>query len=481
MMRSVPFHSVDRVGKIARRENDTMMGENETIAAIATPPALGGISIIRISGPQAIDIAQRVFTARSGRPLSEKKGYTAALGIVRDSAGTELDTSVATVFRAPRSYTGEDVVELSCHGGVVVTRELLRAVIEAGAALAGPGEFTRRAFLNGKLSLTQAEAVADLIGAKSRQAMNAAKAQLGGALYRRIEAVQEELLSAAGQLSAWVDYPEEDIPAVENGALRETLQHSLDELNGLLATFDTGRMIREGVATVIAGKPNVGKSTLMNLLSGCERSIVTDIAGTTRDIVEETVNLGDVLLRLSDTAGLRETEDRVEQLGVQLARDRMDTADLVLAVFDSSAELDEEDGLLMAELVGKPAIAVVNKTDLPERIEIQRIREQFDTVISLSALDPSSLSRLETAVKQKVSLLDVDANAAMLASERQRECALHAWDALREALEALDAGMTLDAVTVTVEEGINALLELSGSRATEEVVNNVFSHFCVGK
>lgn len=452
-----------------------------TIAAIATPLALGGISVIRISGSEAIPVADRVFRAKNGKPLAVKSGYTAAFGTVYDSSGRELDSSVATVFRAPRTYTGEDVVELSCHGGVVITREVLRAVVEAGAALAGPGEFTRRAFLNGKLSLTQAEAVADLIHAKNRQAISAAKTQLDGALHRKIEAIKESLLTIAGHLSAWVDYPEEDIPALGADELETTLRSALGEMDQLLSTFDTGKMIREGIATVIAGKPNVGKSTLMNLLSGCERSIVTEVAGTTRDVVEETVSLGDILLRLSDTAGLRETEDRVEQVGVRLTKSRIDTADLILAVFDGSVELDGEDRTLIAALEGKPVIAIVNKMDLVQKIDLAEIRAHFDSVLTLSAKQETNLAEFEEAVKRKVSLLNVDSSAAMLASERQRECALRAREALQEANGALEMGMTLDAVNVSIEEAIDALLELTGSRATEEVVNNVFSHFCVGK
>ena len=436
--------------------------------------------MIRISGEEALAVADRVFRAASGRPLSEKQGYTAAYGGVYDGKG-KLDESVATVFRAPHSYTGEDVVELSCHGGIVVTREVLRAVLDNGAVLAEAGEFTKRAFLNGKMNLTQAEAVADIITAKSRQALDAAKAQRDNALFRKIGAVKELLLNAAGHLSAWADYPEEDIPGVGIEGLSALLGQTVGELRRLLASFDTGMVLKEGIDTVIAGRPNVGKSTLMNLFAGADRSIVTDIAGTTRDVVEETVNLNGLLLQLSDTAGLRETSDTVEQKGVERARERLSTAALVLAVFDSSEELSEDDRRLTEELKGRPAVAVVNKTDLPPRLDRPYLEKRFGRVVAVSVKDSACLPLLERAIRETVHLLDIDASAPMLATERQKECAGRACAAAGDALDALEAGMTMDAVTISIEEALDALLELTGERATEEVVNNVFSHFCVGK
>lgn len=451
-----------------------------TIAAIATPLAVGGISIIRISGERAIEIADRVFQAQSGIPLAQKAGYTAAFGQIMQD-GKPLDTSVATVFRAPKSYTGEDVVELSCHGGVMITREVLRVVLEQGAVLAEPGEFTKRAFLNGKLNLTQAEAVVDLIQAGNRQAMNAARAQMGNALYRKIEQIRVDLLAIAGHLGAWVDYPEEEIPEVDQGHLLDSLRHSIQELARLIRSFDTGKLVREGIETVIAGKPNVGKSTLMNLLAGCRRSIVTDIAGTTRDVVEETVSLGEWTLRLADTAGIRVTDDQVEQAGVELARARLGQAQLILAVFDSSQPLSEEDRELICMVSGKPVIAVVNKSDLPAQIEWEELEQAFPSLLVISAQQDQSLSALEEKIGQVIQSEKLDLSAGMIATERQRSCAEAAMENLQEAAEGLEAGITLDAVTVSIDSAIHALLELTGGKVTEEVVNQVFSHFCVGK
>lgn len=451
----------------------------QTIAAIATPAAAGGISVIRISGSDALTIADRVFSAKNGIPLSGRRGYTAAFGaVVRH--GEVLDEAVATVFNEPHSYTGENVVELSCHGGLYLTQEILRVILENGARLAEAGEFTKRAFLNGKMSLSQAEAVMDLIGAQGREAARAAHTQLSGALSRQITAVKDALLKLAGHLSAWVDYPEEEIPEVDEEEILLTAGESSKTLRTLLSQFDTGKLIREGIDTVIVGKPNVGKSTLMNLLSRCERSIVTDVAGTTRDIVEETVRLGQLVLRVADTAGIRETEDVVEQIGVSLAKQRMQEASLVLAVFDGSSEWSPEDEKILPAAL-QPSIAVVNKSDLPTVTNLEKIKRAFSHMVVLSATDPESLALLEREIRETLNLSEIDPFAPMLSNERQRLCAMRAVDLLEQAQTAVKAGVTFDAVTVLIEEAIDALLELTGERTTDAVVDAVFANFCVGK
>lgn len=451
----------------------------QTIAAIATPAAAGGISVIRISGEDAFLVADRVFRARNGKLLLGRNGYTSAYGDIYFH-NEKIDEAIATVFNAPHSYTGENVVELSCHGGLYLTQEVLRAVLENGARMAEPGEFTKRAFLNGKINLSQAESVMELISAQGKEALRAANAQLSGALSKQISSVKEELLKLAAHLSAWVDYPEEEIPEVDEDEILSSTENALMKLEHLLSQFDTGKLIREGIDTVIVGKPNVGKSTLMNLLSRCERSIVTDIAGTTRDIVEETVRLGDLILRVSDTAGIRETTDTVEQIGISLAKQRMEQAALVLAVFDGSTKWSSEDEMILSA-GEQTSVAVINKSDLPMITDAERIAQVFEHVVVLSANDPSSLNVLEREIRLALNLSGVDPFAPMLLNERQRICTQRAASSLKQVICEVKNGMTFDAVTVLIEDAIDALMEITGEKVTDAVVDSVFSNFCVGK
>ncbi len=454
--------------------------KNSTIAAISTPQAPGGIGIVRISGPDAHQIAQRVFSSKSGKTFVQLSGYQALYGRVHDG-DEDIDEAVALNFRAPASFTGEDVVELSCHGGLYLMRRVLKAVFAAGAKPAEPGEFTRRAFLNGKIGLTEAESVMQLICAQGEQAAKAALAGHDGALEKKIVQIREMLIHTAAHLSAWADYPEDDIPQVTSDALAETLVHAKAEVERLLRQFDAGKAIREGVVTVIAGRPNVGKSTLMNLLSGCERSIVTEYAGTTRDVVEETVLLGGIPLHLADTAGIRFTDDPVERIGVVRARDKLKSAQLVLAVFDSSQPLNEEDKELISVIQGTPAVAVINKSDLPSKIDSEYIKLSFQHIVYISALSGEGLQELTDAVSALLQTSQLNPAEGILFTERQRDAARNAQECIREALMAVEQGITLDAVTVSIEDAISSLLELTGERATEAVVDSVFAQFCVGK
>lgn len=451
-----------------------------TVAAISTPLAAGGLGVIRVSGPRAVELAAEVFSPAGSRRIQDVPGYSGVYGRVHDQNG-EIDEAIALVFRAPKSYTGEDVVELSCHGGVYILQRTLRALVAAGAAPAAPGEFTKRAFLNGKLGLTQAEAVMDLIASQGEQAARAALCARDGALYAKIRSVTGALVAVSGHMAAWVDFPEEDIPEVEQETLQQAFQQALSEIRALIRTFDAGKLLREGVETAIVGRPNVGKSTLMNLLTGCEKSIVTDIPGTTRDVVEDTVRLEELVLRLSDTAGLRETDDPVESVGVARAYKRIQAASLVIAVFDSSQPLSEADLKLLSELAGRSCVAVVNKTDLPRVADLRAIRALIPAVVELSAKGGTGVSELAQAVRQVLRTGEVDTSAAMLANERQLDCAQRAAEALQEASDALRDGCTLDAVGVCVDTALDALLALTGERVSDVVVDEVFSHFCVGK
>ena len=456
------------------------MTDSKTIAAISTAQGEGGIGVIRISGDEAIAVADKVFQNINGKLLSEMKGYTAAYGKIVSGA-EELDEAVALVFRSPHSYTGEDVVELSCHGGVFITEQVLRAVLEAGAAPAQAGEFTKCAFLNGKVDLTEAEAVIDIISAKSRAAARAALCVRDGALHRRITAVKDSLLSLAAHLSAWADYPEEDIAEVTDEMIISTCESARKDLENLLATYDSGQAVKQGLDTVIAGRPNVGKSTLMNLLSGSEKSIVTEIPGTTRDVVEDTVVAGDVILRLSDTAGLRETDDVIEKIGVDRAKKRLEQCGLLLAVFDNSRELEDFDFQLLEAAKNVPSIAIVNKTDLPSKLNTDNISDYINNIVYISAATGEGKTELINAISELAGTNELNPSEGILSNERQRANVSAALKSVKEAREALDCGLTFDAVTVTLEEAIGELLEMTGEKASDEIIDRVFHNFCVGK
>ncbi|MGN0554887.1 MAG: tRNA uridine-5-carboxymethylaminomethyl(34) synthesis GTPase MnmE [Candidatus Fimenecus sp.] len=451
-----------------------------TIAAIATGQAAGGIGIVRISGENALFVADRIFKTVSGLKLNTLSGYKAAFGTVFLDE-KPLDEAIATVFRAPKSYTGEDVVEISCHGGLYVTKQVLRAALQSGAVPAEAGEFTKRAFLNGKLDLAKAEAVMQLISAQGEQARAASFNTLEGALSREIAAVSADLKSVSASLAAWVDYPDEEIDDLSDDAIAQSIDNAIRALQTLLARFDSGKVILNGVDTAIVGKPNVGKSTLMNVLVGAEKSIVTDIAGTTRDIVEETVTVGNVVLRLSDTAGLRDTADTVERIGVERARKKIENAALVLALFDNSAPLTAADTDLFALCKGKKAIAVVNKTDLDGAWDTKILDAVFNKVVYISAKENTGVENLEKAIEETLGTADFDPSAATLMNERQHACCLAALESLKEAKTAQDSGLTRDAVNVSLDAAIESLDTLTGEKATESVVNEIFSQFCVGK
>ncbi|MBR3593343.1 MAG: tRNA uridine-5-carboxymethylaminomethyl(34) synthesis GTPase MnmE [Clostridia bacterium] len=447
-----------------------------TIAAISTPQGEGGIGTVRLSGENAAQIADRVFTSVSGKKIADAKGYTALLGKVGNGDG-DIDEAVALIFVAPKSYTGENVVELSVHGGATVTRLLLRAVLDAGAVPAGAGEFTRRAYENGKLDLAAAESVMSIISAQGGQDLRLALAAKTGRISSEIAKIREKLLAVDAGMSVFADYPDEDLPEFDPETIRESLSLVVDSLDTLLKNYDKGKILREGLSVAIIGAPNVGKSTLMNLLSGDNRSIVTPIAGTTRDIIEESVRVGDLTLRLADTAGVRETGDAVEEIGVTLACERAKSAELILAVFDSSREMSEDDRKILALIGEGPAIAVINKTDLPQKLDDREIALE-KVYISAKKGDDSALA---AKIAEVVGTAELGADRAVLQSERQRACAYRARQSVLEALDTLDSGYTLDAVGICADEALSALLELTGERVTDAVADEVFSRFCVGK
>ncbi len=450
-----------------------------TVAAISTPSGEGGISVIRISGDDAIKVADSCFFAFSGKPLSALSGYSAAYGQVKNAENEVIDDCVALVFKAPKSYTGEDTVEISVHGGRIVAKNVLRRILECGARLAEGGEFTKRAFLNGKLDLSAAESVMGVITARSDAALRLSRQGKDGSISLKISALREKLLHTAACFAAYSDFPDEDIPDLEPQNFITLLNECEAELSKMLFNFDAGKIIREGIDCAIVGKPNVGKSTLMNLLSKSEKSIVTDIAGTTRDVVENTVTLGDITLNLADTAGIRDTADTVEKIGVERAVERTRTAGIILAVFDSSSPLDDDDKILIEEIKGKPVVVILNKTDLGAKINDAAF-EGF-TVVTLSAKEGTGEEELIEAIEKTVGINRLSPDDTVLLTERQRECALRAKTYVAEALEAYNSGVTLDAVGVLVDSAVEALLELTGKRVTSEVADEVFKRFCIGK
>lgn len=454
----------------------------KTIAAISTAPAVGGIGVIRISGEQAIEIAQSVFRPLSTKKsLSEMKGYTAAFGYVHTPDNRKLDECVALVFRAPHSYTGENVVELSCHGGLFLLKKVLEAVYAAGAVPAEAGEFTKRAFLNKKIDLTEAEAVASIIAAHSDASAAAAVSAKDGVLFQKIQKITSDLVLLSAHLAAWTDYPDDDIDALDFGQLEKTLSTAKKECEALLSTFDAAQIVSVGVDTAIIGRTNVGKSSLMNLICGEEKSIVTDIAGTTRDVVETSVRMGNAVLKLSDTAGLRESEDKVEQIGIELSRKKTLSASFILAVFDVSKPLEDEDFALLETIKNKRAILVLNKTDLSAVWQPEILEKYAKKTVFLSAKEGNGYQNLVDAVEDALGTKDFNPYAPMLATERQKVCLLNASGCIEEALDAIHMGLTLDAVNVSIDSAINAFLELTGERATERITEEIFKNFCVGK
>lgn len=451
-----------------------------TIAAISTAQGQGGIGVIRVSGEQAFTIVDKIFKSVSGKKIMDIKGYTALFGHIYNNEEV-LDEAVVLKYVAPKSFTGENVVEISCHGGMYITKEVLNAVIMAGASLAEPGEFTKRAYLNGKMDLTEAESVMDIISAKSKSAARAALFVKDGALFKKSQQVKQLLLDKAAHLSAWADYPEEDIPEVSEDSIMEAIEKSISILEKLLSTYDMGQVVKEGIDTVIAGRPNAGKSTLMNLLVGREKSIVTNIAGTTRDVVEDTVLVGNVMLKLSDTAGIRDTDNEIEKIGVQKTFDKINGAGLVIALFDNNEVLNSEDIDLINKIKDMPCIAVINKIDLEDKVDKKYITDNIENVVYISAKQQDNIDELKNMIEKIAGTEGFDPSAGIIANERQRNAIRNAVNSLYEAKESLAIGMTMDAITVSLQETIDYLLELTGEKAGEEIVDSVFHNFCVGK
>ncbi len=450
----------------------------DVIAAVATGRQAAAIGVLRLSGDGAIAVAERVFRAGSGAPLAETAPRRMVLGALLDRQGRVIDEVLAVTGRAPYSYTGEDTVELHCHGSPAVLAAGLEALFAAGARQAGPGEFTKRAFLNGRMDLSQAEAVADLIDAETADAAANAAGQLGGAISRRIGPVYDELAGVCAHFHAVLDYPDEDIEDFQLARFRNTFDRALDTLASLRATYARGSILKSGLPAVLLGKPNAGKSSLLNALLGRERVIVTDVAGTTRDAVTEPLLLGGVRLRLTDTAGLRDAVDPIEALGVGKAREAASEASLALCVFDASRPLEPEDRLVIEAGSSAPyAIAVLNKQDLPQALAPSDL--PFELVVPVCARTGEGLEELGEAVRMLFPD-DLPCDGAILTNARQAAAIDRAGAAIERAVSAIGR-VTPDAVLTDVEAALEALGEITGRTMREEITDQIFSRFCVGK
>nr|WP_074351803.1 tRNA uridine-5-carboxymethylaminomethyl(34) synthesis GTPase MnmE [Proteiniborus sp. DW1] len=457
----------------------------DTIAAIATAPGEAGIGIIRISGKHAIDVGDKIFKNKKELSLRECEERKLNYGYVYDPKdGKKIDEVLVVYIKAPYTYTKEDIVEINCHGGVIPVRRILEVVLENGARLAERGEFTKRAFLNGRIDLSQAEAVMDLISAKTDTSFDVSLNQLEGSISSEVKKLQKVLLGMLAHVEASIDFPEDDVEDLTYNSLQEQGNLVLDKINSLLSTVYTGKILREGLKTVILGKPNVGKSSLLNAILRENRAIVTDIPGTTRDVIEEYANIRGVPLKIIDTAGIRETEDIVERLGVDRAKELLNEADLVITVFDTSKELSEEDYDIIDLVKDKKAIILLNKSDLPSKLNEEDIikhlpnKKIINTAISMN----EGIDNLEETIEDMFLSTEVKiSDNTIITNVRHRDQLLKAKDNIEDALNSLASGMPVDCIEVDIKNCWQNLGEITGDTVGEDIIDKIFSEFCIGK
>ncbi len=453
-----------------------------TIAAISTPYGTGGISIIRISGPDAIEIGDKVFFSPSGKTLAESDSHTICYGHIRDCENNKIDTVLVSLMKAPRTFTGEDTVEINCHGGIVVTNKVLAEVLKNGAVLADRGEFTKRAFLNGKIDLCEAESVIDVINSKTSLQHQISVNNLGGALSGKINSLRQRLIALCASIQVLIDYPDEGLEPVSDEEFAEELKNIYEETDSLLASCEKGKLIQTGIKTAIVGKPNVGKSSLLNLLSGENKAIVTDIAGTTRDAIEEHVSLSDIVLCLIDTAGIRETDDPIEKIGVSKSLDFIKDAQLIIFMADATTGLDGEDEKIISLCKGKKAIALINKTDSGNLVSKEELENHFDYVIEFSVKESKGTENFENAVKNLFEMGQIDVNATpVITNARHVDALFKAKKSLKSAIDAIESFIPIDTTFIDLEEAASSLGEIVGLTVSEEIVDRIFHSFCIGK
>lgn len=459
------------------------MKEFDTICAISTAIGEGGIAIIRVSGDNALGIVSKIFRAKNGKDIKAMKAYTMKYGHIVDIDSDDIiDEVIISYMKGPKSFTAEDVVEINCHGGVTSTNKVLEATIRAGARLAEPGEFTKRAFLNGRIDLSQAEAVMDLITAKTELAMKSALMQSGGSLSQRINKLREYLLNVLALIEYAVDFTEDDEEVDPSIPIRvkESLEKSVEDINKLLKGADEGKIIRDGLSLAIVGKPNVGKSSLLNVLLKEKRAIVTDIAGTTRDVIEEYINLDGIPVKIIDTAGIRETEDVVEKIGVERSREKINEADLILLVLDTSREIDKEDREIIEAIKDKKSIVLLNKIDLDNKID-DLILEGFENIIKISAKEDIGIDGLKNEIKNMFFNGTIDSESLIVSNSRHKQALIRAFENCNEALVRVKKNEFLDLISIYVTAALKALGEITGSELEEDLVNKIFREFCCGK
>ena len=454
-----------------------------TIAAISTPPGRGGISVIRLSGKNAIEIVSKIFKANPR--LEQIEPWRVVLGKIIDN-DVEIDEVIVIVYKSPNSYTKEDMVEINCHGGVFISQRILELVIKKGARLAQPGEFTFRAFLNGRIDLSQAEAVADLIYAQTEASRQASFSQLEGNLSKKIMEISNRLVDFCSLLELELDFPEEDVEFVDRKEIVERLKNGQKELENLISTYQIGRVAREGVKLVITGRPNVGKSSLLNMLIKEERAIVTEIPGTTRDTLEVHLDIKGILFRVFDTAGIKETLDRIEQEGIRRARKHLESSDIIIHVFDGSEKLDNEDYDIInviQRLKPMMLLRAINKSDLPQQIEKEKIGGNKFPLLSISAVKGDGIDKLENELYQSVVRDDdnIFSEKGLVTNVRHWEALTKAMDSLKKATQEAEKKMSSEFIALYLRDALNYLGQITGKVTSEDVLNNIFSKFCIGK
>ena len=456
----------------------------DTIAAIATPPGEGGIGIVRISGPKALDIAKEVFVFGSKKNGTFKDRYL-HYGKVVDEKGNVVDEVLLAYMKGPRSYTAEDVVEIHCHGGIIPITSILKEVIKKGARLAEPGEFTKRAFLNGRIDLVQAEAVMDLICAKTEKSAKASINQMEGGLSGHIKRMRERLIDIMAHIEVTIDYPEEDIDEVTNQSIRKDITGIINDIEHLLSTAEHGKLIRQGIKAVIIGKTNVGKSSLLNALVKEDRAIVTDIPGTTRDVIEEYINIKGVAVRIIDTAGIRETLDQVEQIGIQRSKQNIESADLIITVLDASSPLEDEDREILKYLKDRKALVILNKIDKPVVLDRNDIEKQLGNeipIVETSLALGKGIDKVEDIIYKMFFRGELEiSDDLMITNIRHQETLNKAHKHLLDALEGIDNQIPMDIVSIDLRSAVDSLGSITGETVTEDLIDKIFSEFCLGK